>query len=410
MAIKVCMLVQHHPFLDARIFKKEAKSLTKAGYEVTLVVPRNKGLLYDIDGTPFHDRFLAPNFMHEGIQVVGYDDLRDSVEQIVANTMSGRAQNVATNRLTEVGLAQEADIYHAHEFLSLYAGVCIKRELRARGKHVKLIYDSHEFTPDPFGAIDTGRKSKLHNVLVECLNEVDHVITVCDSMKTWYLTLNPKLRAEVIYNSPSLTAPYTPKTFSKPGLTVCYEGNVGKDRGSADMILEIADEGNKTMDLTFKVIGGVRSHQTFTIPPHLQHKITQTGWVHYEYIAYHMVDVDIGWIDYKLPYTLNHMFALPNKFFSYMANGVPILVNKCHEMEHLIRMHHCGLVIDKQNVTAKEYVNAIVYLHQRRHLLKVMGENGRKAMEEFYCWEKMEQRLYDVYKRVMKPTYLKYMM
>ncbi len=185
MPITVCMLAQHHPFLDARIFKKEARSLVKAGYDVTLVMPRKNGLLHDIDGTPFHDRFLEPIFVHEGIRIVSYeDDLRHTVEQIVANSQAPRPTDIHLNRLTEAGLQVEADIYHAHEFLSLYAGACIKRELRARGKHVKLIYDSHEITPDPYGKIDPNRKVKLHSALLHCLQEVDHVITVSDAMKT----------------------------------------------------------------------------------------------------------------------------------------------------------------------------------------------------------------------------------
>lgn len=53
MAKKVCMVVAYHPFLDARIFKKEAKSLQKMGYDVSMIVPRKNGNLFDIDGTPF---------------------------------------------------------------------------------------------------------------------------------------------------------------------------------------------------------------------------------------------------------------------------------------------------------------------------------------------------------------------
>lgn len=411
MTKKVCMLVQHHPFQDARIFKKEARSLVKAGYDVTLVVPRKDGYLYDIDGTPYVDQFLEQRFDLEGIHIVSYeDDRRDSVDQILANALAARPIDLSTNRLTEIGLTVEADIYHAHEFLSLYAGACIKRELRARGKQVKLVYDSHEFTPDPHGKIDVTRKTKLHQVLLECLKEVDHLITISDSMKTWYLSMYPNLRTEVIYNSPYLSTTYTPKTYVNPNLTICYEGNVDPARGSTEMITAIAEEGSKSLGLTFKVIGGVRSHQTFAVPPHLQQNLVLTGWVPYETVPNYMTDVDIGWIDYKQTDMLNHMFALPNKFFSYLSNGVPVIVNKCHEMEQFIRRHRCGLVIDKAEVTASEYVQAIAYLNARRPLLQQMSVNARAAMEELYSWEHMEKRLLEVYKRVLKPTYLKYTM
>ncbi len=80
----------------------------------------------------------------------------------------------------------------------------------------------------------------------------------------------PTLRVEVIYNSPSLSQSYVPKTYTSPGLTVYYEGNIDNDRGSADKIIAITEGANKLMDLTFKIIGGVRSHETFMIPPHFK--------------------------------------------------------------------------------------------------------------------------------------------
>lgn len=45
--IKVCMITTvHYPF-DTRIFHKEAKTLAKAGYEVTLIAQHNKNEIID---------------------------------------------------------------------------------------------------------------------------------------------------------------------------------------------------------------------------------------------------------------------------------------------------------------------------------------------------------------------------
>lgn len=410
MSIKICKLIQYHPFQDARVFKKEAKSLLKAGYDVTIVAPRVNGHLFHIDGSPYTDQFLGPSFLHEGIRVVTYEDRRDTVDQLVANVHSGTCTTIDSNLLIKTGLAEQADIYHAHEYLSLYAGVCIKRELRARGKQVKLIYDSHEVTPDLFAPLPQKKKDTLYQALVEMLKEVDHIIAISDAMKAWYLTIDPKLRVDVIYNTPPLLAQRPLKEFNQPHLTVCYEGNIDPNRGSADRIIELTNIANEAMDLRFKVIGGVRSHQSLPIPPELQSKMMLTGWVDYHAIPQHMADVDIGWIDYKLPYSMNHMFALPNKFFSYLSNGVPVLVNKCHEMESFVRRHHCGLVIDKPLPTTADYVNAIHYLNRRRDLLQRMSDNALRIMQDMYAWEHMEPILYAVYKRVLKPNYLAYIM
>ncbi|GAJ98416.1 hypothetical protein [Geomicrobium sp. JCM 19055] len=48
----VCMLISEHPYEDARIFEREAKSLVGAGYNVTMLVPQFKGTLLGVDGTP----------------------------------------------------------------------------------------------------------------------------------------------------------------------------------------------------------------------------------------------------------------------------------------------------------------------------------------------------------------------
>jgi hypothetical protein len=42
MKAKVCIVAAGHPVLDDRVFYKEAKTLHKAGYEVSEIVPLNK--------------------------------------------------------------------------------------------------------------------------------------------------------------------------------------------------------------------------------------------------------------------------------------------------------------------------------------------------------------------------------
>lgn len=47
MCIKVCILTTVHPLFDTRIFHKEAKTLVKAGYYVTLIVQHDKNDVVD---------------------------------------------------------------------------------------------------------------------------------------------------------------------------------------------------------------------------------------------------------------------------------------------------------------------------------------------------------------------------
>ncbi|SFE16309.1 Glycosyltransferase involved in cell wall bisynthesis [Lentibacillus persicus] len=400
MAKKVCIIVAHHPFTDARIFKKEAKSLQKKGYHITMIVPRQSGRLFDIDGTPFRKQFLNKVFTYEGIKVVTYHS--ESTQKALSTVLSNESvweRHGFNNTLTQLAIQEDADIYHAHEYLSLFAGVGIKRQMKKKkGKDVKLIYDSHELTPDPLDPRYTKeRRDLLKQRLLTMLDEVDHVITVSDSIKSWYLSHKPDLPVDVIYNSPPLAQHHKPKTYNSNGLTVGYEGNIVASQGKMEKILCISELCSKELEFEFKIIGGSRYGDS-KIPTHLPHQIMLTGWIDYHALPKTMDNVDIGMVDLEsVKHSLNQDYALPNKFFSYLNNGVPVVVNKCKEMEEFINRHHCGFVIDKTNATSQDFANAFLSLHQDMNKLQRMSQNARHAMERFYSWEHMENRLFAVY-------------
>lgn len=410
MVKKVCMLVAEHPFLDSRVFKREAKSLKKLGYDVTMIVPRKERYLFDVDGTPIKNKFLPQTFTHEGITIVTYhyEESRSPLGKVLSSEVLW--EQGFNNPLTKLGIQQNADIYHVHEYLSLFAGIGVKKAFKKRNKEIKLVYDSHELTPDPFDSRSPKELRKnLKEKLMIMLKQVDHVITISHSIKSWFISQNPTLPVEVIYNSPPLAKDFQPKSYSETSLVACYEGNIDHKRGNKDKIMEISEISSKTVDFQFKIIGGTRYGDSFVLPPHLSDKINLTGWVDYYSIAEHMKNVDIGWIDYEeLDQSLNRSYAMPNKFFSFLNNGVPIVVNRCHEMEAFIRTHRCGLVIDKKEATAKDYANALLYLYKNKPLLKQMSVNARKVMEDIYCWEKMEKRLKHVYDQLSNKNELFY--
>lgn len=387
--LKVCMLVLQHPFLDARIFKREALSLVKLGYEVTMVVPRNKdGLMYDIDGTPFKTKFRTPVFIHQSVKVVSYKAAMPHQAHMTKAIHSG-GYSLFDDPLFKVGLAQNADIYHAHEYHSLYSGIGIKRALKqTKGKSVKLIYDSHEITE--------GNQVPL---MKRMLQEADAVITVSDAMEEWYKANMPALPTVTLYNSPPLAASYSPPPASKDTFVACYEGYMHKDKGSSAKLFDITALCSNGFPFRFKILGGV-SGKTLVPPAPIKSNIQLCGWVDYYRIPEYMKDVDVGWIDYDINASatpINYKVALPNKLFSYLNNGVPVVVNQCPEMARFVREHECGIVIDHPAPTAKQYADCFRYLRDNRDELLRMSYNARKIMTEQFSWEHMEYRLSQLY-------------
>lgn len=406
MCKRVCFLLTEHPFLDARIFKKEAKSLLKQGYDVTMIVPRKKGYLFDIDGSIFHTSFRSKEFIHEGIKVVTYEQIypEKDIKNLFYNLRDKKATRF-TDPLTLLGIEQEADIYHAHELFSLYSGIGIKRALTNKGRKIKVIYDSHELEPDPLIVQPDKIKKIKKQMLTSMLKETDYVITVSESIKSWFSAIDPHLQVEVIYNSPPLATEYKPERADKPGLTLAYEGVLNKKRGNFQKLMQVVEMCNQTFDLKLKIIGGGKHAQddlNANIPPHLTDKVLCTGWVSYDSIPKVMKDVDLGWVDLDAINSLNNRFAMPNKFFSYLNNGIPVLVNQCKDMEAFIQTYQCGYTVKKLEATAQDYFQALLLLHANRDKIRKMSLQARKVMESQFSWEHMEVRLFTVYDRLTK--------
>ncbi|MCU7713029.1 glycosyltransferase [Priestia megaterium] len=398
--MKICFLVTEHSFLDVRIFKKEARSLAKKGFEITIIVPKVNGRLFNIDGKKITNSFGDNIFMHEGIKFVTYKkvNLSTNLAKLKQNIISHTHKNFS-DPLTRLGVAEKADVYHAHEYFSLYSGVGIKRILKER--KVKLIYDSHELDPDPY-ITNSKTKNMMIEMLKGMLKEVDYIITVSESIKSWYQDLNSSIPIEVIYNSPPLTPSYNEHYYpdnDKNDILIVHEGIIDDKRGNPQKMFEIIDICNKEINLTFRIIGGTKEgeKERLKIPPHLVNHIELIGWVDYHNIPQSISGANLGWIDLQPAKFLNHQFAMPNKFFSYLNNGVPVLVNKCKDMEDFINEYQCGHVVNKIDAKADDYASAIISLSKNPHYLKKMSINARKIMEKQFSWSKMEKILFDIY-------------
>jgi len=72
----------------------------------------------------------------------------------------------------------------------------------------------------------------------------------------------------------------------------------------------------------------------------------------------------------------------PNKFFDYIASGLPVLNNYPGWLADLIAVHRCGLAVAPENPAA--FADALMNLADNPHPRPVMGANPRPlARQEF---------------------------
>ncbi len=194
--MKICKLIRYHSFRDARVFEKEAVSLAKMGHHVTLVAGKQKGFVFGINRKPVQDEtFQQANFIYKGVHFLTYDAKFQSgknrtlmLKKMIQDLRLG-FQKYFIDKLFEKAFSTDADVYHAHEWHTLYEAVQIKRMLRKKGRKVKVIFDAHELVED--------------NELIKLMmTEVDHVITVSETLKEIYIQRYPGIPVTVIYNSP----------------------------------------------------------------------------------------------------------------------------------------------------------------------------------------------------------------
>ena len=379
----VCMLTGTHPPFDPRIFHKEAKSLRKLGYEVTLVAPSE-------DALGKRDR--------EGMHLISLPAYKNK-----------RVRAFNLFRLIWKGLHIRAEVVHTHELDALFAGLVIKL-LTGR----RLIYDAHEHhasmiaeNPKIPGMFKPWVERAIGAMEEVAFRFVDEVITVNRTLQERVLRIGKQ--AVVLYNCPVLSA-YDRWSEKRPPVSyngrsmVVYQGGVSVDRGVDRFLFALQEVRKRCPDVVFLVAGPLldenqcgrwiaRYVQENDLAEHFQ----ITGWLSYEEMCAYTRSAEVGVILFQ-PTHYNNWIGLPNKLFEYMASGKPVVASDFPEMRRIIEEGRCGLLVDPTD--PGDIARAILYLLEHPREAEEMGWKGRKLVEEKYNWECMEKRLGEVYHRL----------
>jgi glycosyltransferase involved in cell wall biosynthesis len=86
-----------------------------------------------------------------------------------------------------------------------------------------------------------------------------------------------------------------------------------------------------------------------------------------------------------------------NKILEAMMCGLPVISNIAHE---IINETGCGIIVEYGNVA--QIKEAIITIQRNVDLRRSFGHNGRKAFLEKYNWNRMEQKLFEIYGSLIK--------
>lgn len=364
--MKICHITSVHSPFDIRIFIKECSSLEQTGFEVHYIVP-------GIEDT-----------VVKGIRIHG-------IKKEEGNRLLRMTKTVQS--VYKRALEIDADVYHFHDSELIPTGL----KLKNKGKVV--IYDIHEDLPRALLSkkwINTLVRKPLSNILEVYENssakKFDYLITATPFITKRFIPINSN--TVNINNYPLLkelqSTSEKKNRFKRK--QVCYIGGLGPIRGSNQLL-----EATNTINGTLHIAGPISSKE---LEDRLNdHKsIKYLGILNREEIK-NLLSTSMAGVVTFLPEP-NHVNAQPNKMFEYMSAGIPVICSDFPLWRSIIERHDCGICVDPDNPEAISL--AINYLFENPDIAERMGENGRRAVEQEYNWERESYKLISTYQKIRK--------
>ncbi len=368
---KICILTSVHSPFDVRIFHKEAKSLIKGGYDVTLIAQHEKSEIV------------------EGIKIIALPKQKNRFARMTKTVWM----------IFKLALKENAEIYHFHdpELMPL------AKLMSLMGKLV--IYDMHENVPRQIN--DKGWiNPSLKKLVAKCVALSERIflsgIPVIFAENSYYKDYLWVKTFTSVLNMPLIDKlNFREKARSKKlKFTVGYMGSISEKRGILTTIEALRILKNDGVNIRFECVGPIYGYSqkqllelcvTYNLDSVFFHgkMAAHEGWS-----VVNECDIGIATL-HPIP---NYIESYPTKLFEYMAMGLPVITSNFPLYEKIIVDAKCGICVDPLN--PREIAHAINSLVVDSELAVKMGDNGRKAVEENYNWRNEEKKLLDFYRNI----------
>ncbi len=355
--MKIAHLSVVHSAFDTRIYHKECKSLTKAGHDVSFIVPHEK------------DEFC------ENVHIIPLKQFKKTIYRTYLNLPLVLLKSIKLN----------AKVYHLHDPELIPIGTILKLFQK------NIIYDVHEdYTEMP--------KRKFFRVLFDIYEKF--AIRIFDK----FIVATPKIAEKfpkdktiILCNYPILSfidrnIMNSNKIKISNNLVLIYQGGLTRIRG-IKQIIEAVGILNNNVHLV--LLGNWEKG-------YKEECELLKGWENTIYLGFkplsevysYTSSSDIGIINF-LPHP-NHNEALPNKPFDYMASSIPFIFSNFKYWESIFS--ECALSVNPED--PKDIAEKIQFLLENKELRIKLGKRGRELVETRYNWEKESEKLIDLYKEL----------
>lgn len=379
--MRIAHVTISHKVLDVRVFHKECRTLAEAGHEVHLLVP---GPTPDErDGVRFH---ALPD-----------------VDRTTAYFWRVWRRLPEMHRLAR---AVDAAVYHLPDPSLIPLGLALK----LRG--AKVVYDAHEDRPrqarTKYGATGRPIVAVVSSLLWWALEGVakvtfDRFVAATPTIARRF----PARRTVVVHNYPrteefdDLPGDPPPPYAQRPNHVV-YAGGLHRYYGIREAVEAMALLPAR-LDARLVLIGDFRrAHAGYrrelqSLPG--WRRVVHLGHLPREDLREHMANARVGLT--LLGARPEHVHAIGNKTFEYMAAGIPVVATDFPVWRRVVGDEGAGLTVDSRDPA--RIAAAIQHLLEHPDEAEAMGRRGRAAVAARYNWDQEAAKLLELYAELAPP-------
>ncbi len=368
--IKVCILTSVHPVFDTRIFYKEAITLARVGYDVSLIAQHNKNEIVD------------------GIKIIPLPKPKNRTERFLKTDFL----------LFKKALQQKADIYHFHDPELMPVGLFLKLLLKA-----KVIYDVHEDNLEQIPSKDWIPQflGKIIGVIIGKIElftsrNIDAIITVTPYLANKFKRTK---KTVILYNFPSYDL-FVNKNYKNTYLfDIIHIGTLSRSRIEFfyQVALELKKQGYKfkwcILGMQSDISNWAKKRLEQNDLSEIKGNFIFVDYVDHTEVIKYIKQSRIG-INYH-PAEKRLMTAIPVKIFEYMACGLPVVCSDLITIRDLLKDKNCAILVKTNDING--FVDAIGYLLSNPDVAKRLGDNGKQTIEKDYNWSTQKRVLLSLY-------------
>lgn len=361
---------------DSRV-EKEANSLIRAGYDVTVL-----GWDRDADYDICESTLLLPDGTAKCYRV-----------GIKASYGSGlrNLKNLARYQFEILRFLQkhkkEFDVIHACDFDTAFTALHFINR-----KQTKFVYDIFDYYADAM-QIPSILKPLIVALDSHIIAKADATIICTEQRREQIGNTHPRL-LEVIHNSPPTVEYENESILSSPVMKIAYFGILCPEGRLIRELMEIVAQ-NTQYELH---IGGFGQLADEVNNYSQRYKnIIYYGRTPYQDVLRIESQCDILTAIYD-PAVPNHYYAAPNKFYEALMLGKPVVMARNTGMSNVITENDVGELIE---YGFEGLANGLTSLWNKQTEWVTMGKRMKQLYKESYSWNQMEARLVTLYNGVI---------